>query len=249
MSEDGASRHDFDEGFGTMATSGVLKELVRTGFPDLPAWVDSFDFVPASGLREIAGALEIGGGGRLLDLACGLGGPGLVVADHVAATLVGIDFSIVGVTHAQAVARGRGAPADYVAASGDRLPLRDASVDAVCCIDALGFIPGFALAELDRVVRPGGRVVVTMWERDVGRGGRPPLPDLGAVLRDGGLRVVAVHRRDQWLDGQRAVYEEALRRREAGDDAPAVVALAEEGESWLPHAHLDRRVLVIAERP
>lgn len=249
MSDEGISRHDFDEGFGSMATSGVLKELVRAGFPDLPAWVDSFDFVQASGLREIAGALELVGGGRLLDLACGLGGPGLVVAEHVGATLVGVDFSIVGVTHAHGVARTRGARAAYVAASGDRLPLRDASVDATCCVDALGFIPGFALAELDRVVRPGGRVVVTMWERDAAASGRPPVPDLGAVLRDGGLRVVAVHRRDDWLDGQRAVYEEAIHRRDAGDDAPAVLALAEEGESWLPHAHLDRRVLVIAERP
>jgi ubiquinone/menaquinone biosynthesis C-methylase UbiE len=49
-----------------------------------------------------------------------------------------------------------------VRASGDRLPFRDGSFDAVCCFAALHLFaePFAALSELARVLAPGGRIAV-----------------------------------------------------------------------------------------
>ena len=46
------------------------------------------------------------------------------------------------------------------------LPVDDASVDGVLCVQVLEYVadPTVALAEMHRVIRPGGRVVV--WDVD-----------------------------------------------------------------------------------
>lgn len=53
----------------------------------------------------------------------------------------------------------------------DRLPFADASFDTVCYVACLNHIPerADALLEARRVLRPGGRVVVTMIGRFIGR--------------------------------------------------------------------------------
>jgi SAM-dependent methyltransferase len=238
---------DFDDAFAQVIRSRALNAIMRAGFPDLPAWLDSYDFVPASELDLVAAHLDVGAGGTFLDLACGLGGPGLWLAERTGARVVGVDFSAVGVTHARGVAAARGIDAAYVAARGDALPVADGTVDAVVCLDALAFLPGLALDEIGRVTKPGGRLVVTAWERDVALGERPPIPDFGAAVAAGGLRTIAVERHDEWLDGQRRVYEEAIRRVAAGSDEPAARFLAEEGEEFLSEEQDERRVLVVAE--
>ncbi len=55
----------------------------------------------------------------------------------------------------------------------DRLPFADASFDTVCYIACLNHIPerAEALVEARRVLRPGGRVIVTMIGRTIGRVG------------------------------------------------------------------------------
>ena len=61
---------------------------------------------------------------------------------------------------------------ETVRGSADRLPLRDASVDAVTIVDALHHFPNhsMALSEAARVLRPGGVLVVREFDRSTRRG-------------------------------------------------------------------------------
>jgi len=106
----------------------------------------------------------------VLDVACGTGGFTRRFADVVGpeGVVVGVDAS--GTMLAQAVREGGGAK--YVRASASALPFRDGSFDAVCCFAALYLIeePLAALAEIARVLAPGGRVALLS---SVARG---PLP-------------------------------------------------------------------------
>ena len=112
--------------------------------------------------------IEIGHGMRVLDLACGTG----VVTRRVA-ELVGADGSIVGIDLSPPmleVARkigvpAGGAPVDWKEASALDLPLPDADVDVVVCQQGLQFFPDRpqAVGEMMRVLRPGGRVAVSVW--------------------------------------------------------------------------------------
>jgi SAM-dependent methyltransferase len=107
-------------------------------------------------------AAEVESGTRLLDVACGPG--------HIAARAATRGARPVGLDAAEgmvAVARARYAGIDFRQGDAERLPFGDASFDAVVA----GFVvnhlprPERALAEFARVVRPGGRVAVTVWDR------------------------------------------------------------------------------------
>lgn len=100
-------------------------------------------------------AADVPGGARVLDLACGNGAlrPRLDPRRYL-----GVD----NVTAELAAARRRGVP-EVVRADATRLPLPEASVDAVVCSMALMLLPLEAtLREIRRVLVPGGRLVVTL---------------------------------------------------------------------------------------
>ena len=115
--------------------------------------------------RLVVPLLEAAGvesGTRLLDVACGPG--------HIAAAAAAKGAKPVGLDAAEgmvAVARARYAEIEFQQGDAERLPFADASFDAVVA----GFVvnhlprPERALAEFARVVRPGGRVAVTVWDR------------------------------------------------------------------------------------
>jgi SAM-dependent methyltransferase len=115
--------------------------------------------------RLVVPLLEAAGvesGTRLLDVACG---PGHLAAAAAArgAMPVGLDAAAGMI----AVARARYAEIEFQQGDAERFPFGDASFDAVVA----GFVvnhlprPERALAEFARVVRPGGRVAVTVWDR------------------------------------------------------------------------------------
>lgn len=105
-------------------------------------------------------------GERVLDLACGSGAVTRALAPRVAP-----DGSIAAVDLSPAmleVARARGADGGAVEwhqASADQLPLPNAGVDLVTCQQGLQFFPdrSGAIAEVVRVLRPGGRVALSVW--------------------------------------------------------------------------------------
>lgn len=99
-------------------------------------------------------------GERLLDAGCGTG---IFTLDILArgALVTGIDLSLPML--AGAMARTRGSGFAGLCADICALPFADNSFDRVFSMTAIDFIAdgGRAMAELNRVVRPGGRVVVT----------------------------------------------------------------------------------------
>jgi arsenite methyltransferase len=112
-------------------------------------------------------ALEAQSGERILDAGCG---PGFYVSElldqvGVSGSLVGVDVSPQMLAVAARRCEGR-TNVTLREAAVNALPLEDASVDRALCVQVLEYVAdvGGALAELHRVLRPGGRVVV--WDVD-----------------------------------------------------------------------------------
>jgi SAM-dependent methyltransferase len=96
--------------------------------------------------------------GDVLDAACGTG--------RHAVRLAGRGHAVVGVDQSPAMlerARAKVPTGRFLEGALTDLPLSDASVDAAVCALALVHVPevGPAIAELARVVRPGGRILVS----------------------------------------------------------------------------------------
>lgn len=103
---------------------------------------------------------------RVLDFGCGIGRVALALAPHVA-DVVGVDISPAMVAQARERAVGL-ANARFRATDGGTLPLPDASVDLVLAIDSFPYLVRAGvlapqLAELARVLRPGGDLTVFNW--------------------------------------------------------------------------------------
>jgi arsenite methyltransferase len=139
----------------------VGRELaLGVGYP-----ADLLDRMPEPAVAAFAGVAAVSvtaalaPGERVLDLGCGAGLDSLVAAERVGPDgwVAGVDFS------ADMLARARGAGADRVAwcrASAEELPLADGSIDVALVNGIFNLNPGRSriMAELARVVRPGGRV-------------------------------------------------------------------------------------------
>ena len=167
-------------------------------------------------LRLFGAALDsarVTSGTRLLDAGCGAGLLALL-ASLRGALVTALDAS----PGLLAIARQRLPDADVREGDLEALPFADASFDAVTAVNSLFYAENMAavMRELVRVVRPGGRVIVTAWgppERcefltavmpalgplmpPPPPGAPPPHPGalsepgaLAAVLKGAGLRVV-----------------------------------------------------------
>ena len=102
-------------------------------------------------------ALEIAHGDEVLDLAAGTGTSTTAIA-RAGARVAAADFSL----GMMSEGRRRGAPVPFIGADAQRLPFAEDSFDAAVISFGLRNVhePRRALAEMVRVVRPGGRVVV-----------------------------------------------------------------------------------------
>ena len=103
---------------------------------------------------------------KLLDVACGAGGPALRIAQKAGCLVVGIDVHSRAISAAQSLAEkvGLAERAEFrtVNASG-RLPFEDGKFDAITCIDAINHLPDrpAVIADWARVLKPGGRLLFT----------------------------------------------------------------------------------------
>jgi len=102
--------------------------------------------------------LDVGPGDRLLDLACGAG-LALELATIRGAHCAGIDAS----PRLLAVAQDRNPEADLRVGDMHALPWDDASFDIVTSFRGIWGTTPDALAEVFRVLAPGGRVGITVW--------------------------------------------------------------------------------------
>src|SRR5574341_2364517 len=121
-----------------------------------------------------AGATGLGPGEVALDVACGTGALTRDLARRQpGARVLGADFSWEMVRRGPSMdaAAGRRAavPDGYLAADAMRLPLADATVDVVTIAFGLRNLPDpiGGLREFRRVLRPGGRLVVCEFSRQV----------------------------------------------------------------------------------
>jgi SAM-dependent methyltransferase len=212
--------------------------------------------VPAEAIPELAAELRLTPASTLLDLACGRGAYGLLIAKKAGTPLIGVDFSAQALTEAREQAARMGVSnASFRVGELTASGLPDASVEAVLCTDAIQFPdePADAYDEIRRVLKPGGRVVLTCWEpldRDDARlSVRVRRADLSAGLHQAGFTDVEVRERPAWLAREHALWEETVTL-DPGDDA-ALRSLHAEGVKSLEwtSAGLLRRVLAVATKP
>ncbi len=146
-------------------------------------------------LLEHAG---VGPGTRVLDVGCG-SGELLAHVSRLGAEAAGVDPA----PEMRARARVRVPAAEVRDGHAERLPFPDASVDVVVAVNALQFAGDVlaALAEMSRVLGPGGAVAVASWaegsrndldvvERAVAAAHDDEVPPDGELRQPGGLEAV-----------------------------------------------------------
>ena len=150
-----------------------MAELPRGPLGWLGAWgmtkMHMFD-------RAMAPELDLQPDDELLDVGCGSGG---LLLDHAAHVrfVAGLDVSEIQVRMARRRLAERIAPGTAEIALGDAsaLPWKDGRFSVATSINALKFVPDpeGALREIHRVLRPGGRAVLTMGEAEEPPAGSP----------------------------------------------------------------------------
>lgn len=223
----------------------------------LPPTVPSGSCIPGDSIADIAGELGLSAGDVLLDLACGRGGYGLEVAALTGARLIGIDFSAEALRHAADLARGLGrdlgGAAEFRVGDLGATGLPDGSIDGVMCLDSVQFAdpPDSVYREIRRVLKPGGRVVLTCWEPqsagDERLAPRLRTVDLRASLVNAGFTETCVTERPDWRAREHQMWQEAVAL-EPGDN-PALRSFHDEGVRSLQTWDLLRRVLATATAP
>jgi ubiquinone/menaquinone biosynthesis C-methylase UbiE len=148
--------------------------------------------------------LNIPAGGVALDVGSGPGNVTAALAQSAGpdGLALGVDISEAMLT--RAVRNEAGPHVGFIRADAQRLPLRDNTVDAVVSMAVLQLVPdpAAALAEMARVLRPGGRLAIMV--PTAGRAARlwQLLPNIGAhafgedeiadILEDNGFASVRV---------------------------------------------------------
>jgi SAM-dependent methyltransferase len=234
------------------AVAGWTEEAVRALGPEFAVPAGCRGSGSEGGLRWLADRLRIDGGTRLLDDGSGVGGPaGWLAAERGVRPVCAEPMEV-------AVRAGRhlfGLPS--VVAVSQQLPFADGSFDAAWCLGVLCTTSdkAGALAELRRVLRPGGRLGLLVFVAD--RPLPPPLPEgndfpseaeLRRLLSGAGFRLEATADADlgdspeEWRERADAVDAEVARRhgdepafRQAEEQSGRVGRLLSDGalRAWL----------------
>lgn len=158
---------------GSAAETGRLYDSLYKRLPVAARCGDNFALrLGANGYRRLDEALAdaaflkpaVSRGGVVLDLGCGAGGYGAWLARRLAGATVGIDASL----QAARQAMQRHPAGAFIQADACRLPLAAGCIPAAVSLDVLHCIdrPERLFEELARVLRPGGRAVMTALATD-----------------------------------------------------------------------------------
>jgi len=143
---------------------------------------DSFHPGGAALTERLGQLLGLTAESRVLDAASGKGTSAVLIAQRFGSEVVGVDLSAQNVAHAtvEAGRLGLARRVSFRLGDAERLPLDDASMDAVICECAFCTFPDkrAAAQEFARVLKPGGRVGLSDITRSPGPAGE--LADLMA---------------------------------------------------------------------
>ncbi len=146
----------------TVESGRLAPDAVRSMFDRISPVYDAMNRTMTMGLdqrwRRATVAAVVQPGDRVLDACCGTGDLAVAALQAGAATVTGLDFS----ERMLEQARRKSTAIEWVQGDAEKLPFEDASFDAA----TVGFgVRNLAdlergLAELRRVLRPGGRVAI-----------------------------------------------------------------------------------------
>lgn len=245
---------EFDRLFDSEGHTGdsAFSAVARLVDPNLPPELDLFSFLCSDLLHHIARQLDLHPGQILADLGCGRGGPGLWLAGHAHADLIGIDFSPVAIAQARHRATAFSVDAAFAVADLAALPLADECADRAVSLDALQYAADRVAAARQalRILKPGGRLVLTGWHPHTPGDERlPPRhrhTDWIRVLRAAGFTDTHSVNTPGWDAAYQGIYSTALTL--DAEPGTALAGLQGEARRRLPTAHLLRRVAVTAVR-
>src|SRR5258708_29798967 len=197
-----ARRRHSESGEATVkATRGLI---LNSGWRyDLMEWfMDTFLF--RGKLRELrqrtANLAHLRGGETVLDVGCGVGTLAIEAQQHVGATghMFGIDPGAHQIARACYKAARRKLPIDFQIGVIEHLPFPDQTFDAVLSTIMMHHLgDGLkrqGLAEIARVLKPGGRLVIADFKRPEERPSQPArfgsVRDLPGFVKDAGFLQV-----------------------------------------------------------
>ena len=123
------------------------------------------DFLHPGGLKLTAKAAEvaqINPASLVLDIASGRGASALFLSQQYGCQMVGIDLSLKSVSLAQTKAQGL-KRVEFIAGDVESLPFKDSLFDVVMSECSFSLLPNkqVAASEIWRVLKPGGKLVIT----------------------------------------------------------------------------------------
>jgi demethylmenaquinone methyltransferase/2-methoxy-6-polyprenyl-1,4-benzoquinol methylase len=196
---------------------GEKKERVRGVFDSVAGRYDLMNDLMSGGLHRIWKAFTLARtglrpGDSALDLAGGTGdlARGLLkqVGDSGRVVLSDINAAMLGIGRDRLVDQGAGSGLSVAQADAESLPFEDRSFDCITIAFGLRNVTrkDLALAEMHRVLRPGGRLLVLEFSR-------PRLPALSPVYDWYSFKVLP--RLGEWVAGDAESYRylaESIRR-------------------------------------
>jgi sarcosine/dimethylglycine N-methyltransferase len=140
------------------------RALLRARVAAYPAgeFVGQESFMTAAEIRALALRAGLGPGTTVLDLCCGIAGPGRFLTRELGCSYLGVDASAGAIGIARARAAAEGLPCDFAVAEVPPVPA--GSFDVVLLLETMLEIPDkdVLAAGIGAALRPGGRFAFTL---------------------------------------------------------------------------------------